>query len=72
MPRKVFIYRSIVESLREMASRDDFLLKCELWRQQHIYSDEDLGVYMMVNYGVISKILMDDHFSLFQIICVWL
>ena len=43
-PRRIYCYKSIVDSLQEMLLRPDFLKKCEQWRSSHcnepnVYND---------------------------------
>ena len=45
VPRKVFLYRSIIHSLIDMAKRPDFLTKCEHWRCRPNFQEELLDVY---------------------------
>ena len=45
VPRKLFVYRSIVDSLKEMSCRPGFLRLCEKWRERRLPSGELGDIY---------------------------
>ena len=53
VPRKVFIYNSIISAVTSMVTRKDFLLKCEHWRNRH--HNLPAGVFADVYEGQVWK-----------------
>lgn len=45
VPRKTFVYRSIISYLRSFVKRKGFLQKCELWRKRVVPTDTLSDVY---------------------------
>lgn len=45
VPRKTFIYNSIISSLRNFVKRKSFLSKCELWRERVIPRNQMYDIY---------------------------
>ena len=44
-PRRLYCYRSIIESVKEMLTRRDFFRKCEAWRTRKTGSDTLADIY---------------------------
>ena len=44
-PRRLYCYRSIIESVKEMLTRRDFFRKCESWRTRKTGSDTLADIY---------------------------